>query len=161
MVLKLTIEPIPQCNWGISLAHVLPSEVWNTFRREVYKKSNYSCEICGCINRRLHCHEEWIYDERKKIQKLKDVHCICEYCHDIKHWGKSVVEVHNGKKPKDYLDTLEKHFCEVNKCSQDSSLRYRVKQGDLAQYRSKRKYTVDFDRFEPGKLIKMWSKSKR
>ena len=161
MVLKLTIEPIPARNWGISLAHVLPKEVWDVVRREVYNKANRECEICKCRTRRLHCHEEWSYNERRKIQKLVRLRCLCEYCHDVKHWGKSVVEVHEGKKPQDYLGTLEKHFCTVNECSMDVALSYRVTMGDLAQYRSTKKYKIDFGIYEPGVIIKIWSKERK
>jgi len=161
MPFKLTIEPIPQGNWGISLAHVLPSPVWDKLRREVYDRAKRQCEVCGNTSKRLHCHEEWSYDERKKTQKLVRLRCLCELCHDVKHWGKTIVEVHTGKKPSSYLDELEKHFCKVNTCTPKQALDYRVQIGEVSQHRSRHKYKIDFGQYEPGKIIEIWSKERK
>lgn len=162
MHFKLTLEPVPEKSWGISLAHILPPKVWDVVRREIYSSAGRKCEICGYEDRRLHCHEEWQYKEgKRRTQTLVRLRCLCEYCHDVKHWGHTTTMVHKGERPNNYLDILEKHFCEVNECSKESFLKYRVEMGELGHYRSKYKYLISFGKFEPGKIIKVWSKIRK
>ncbi len=158
---KLTIEPIVSCNWGISLAHYLPPQVWDTLRREVYARAKYTCEICGTSCEELHCHEVWAYDDEKKIQKLIALKCICRKCHHIKHWGSTVAEVHKGVYPGTYLKELEQHFCSVNKCTAQQFLDYRVQMGELGYARSCTKYKLDWGKYNPNKIVRLWSEVHR
>lgn len=157
--MKLTIEPLPESTWGISLANLLPQEVWDTLRREVYEGFDYTCVICGATDRQLHCHERWSFDDRAKVQRFVGFKCLCVDCHDIKHWGRTVAEAHKNKDQAKIV-RLTAHFCEVNKCSKDAFSLYKVEVGNLAQKRSKHKYRVDFGKFRPDLVEAAWRKEK-
>ena len=128
MRLKLAIEPKPISTWGITLASRLEWAEWNKIRQECFKKAGYACEYCGS-GQNLHCHEVWSYDDKKKIQRLVDFKCICELCHDVKHYGRST-----QVKTKAYCKKLIKHWCEVNNKTEDD-----FKEHEAEVYRINRK----------------------
>ena len=156
--LKLGIELVPESSWHMSLANLLPKPVWDTLRREVYLEFNYTCAICSETNCRMNCHEVWRYDDKKHIQYLKGFQALCDACHSIKHWGRTVALVHEGKLPETYLAELTEHFCKVNGCTVEFFANYRVEIGNLSQKRSKHKYIINFGRFTPEKVIEVWRK---
>ena len=145
---RLEIELIPESSWHISLANLLPRLAWDRLRRETYRRSNYTCVTCGATDTRINCHECWEYDDISRIQYLKSLQALCDKCHNIKHWGRTVVLVHEGKLPETYLLELTKHFCSVNSCTTEEFLAYKVEVGNLWQERSRHKYKVDFGKFQ-------------
>jgi len=110
--LKLTIELIPESAWGENLRKYLRKEIWEKIRKEVFRRANYKCSICGKRGK-LHCHEVWEYDDQNHILKLKGFMALCENCHLIKHWGMATILASEGKIK---LEDLIKHFMEVNNC---------------------------------------------
>lgn len=156
--MKLELELIPEGSWGKSLARLLPRPVWDTLRREVYQRFNYTCAICGNIGVRVNCHEVWRFEDRKHLQHLADFQCLCDDCHNIKHWGRTVALVHEGQLPQDYLLTLTRHFCEVNNCTEEDFGLHKVEMGNLWGRRSRHRYTIDFGKFEPERVITAWRK---
>lgn len=58
---------------------------WDVLRRKVYAKANYRCDGCGTGNIEVHCHEVWDYDDKKHIQKLIGLRCLCWKCHETTH----------------------------------------------------------------------------
>jgi len=154
----LEIEPVPELNWHISLANLLPKPVWDKLRREVYTKFNYTCCICGRTDTRVNCHEKWLYDDMKKIQKLQGFQCLCDDCHNIKHWGRTVALAHKGELSINYLSLLTNHFCKINGCSISQFMEHKVVVGNLHQKRSKKRYKVDFGEFHPDRVIEIYSK---
>lgn len=155
--LKLTIEPIPESTWGMSLAHLLPQEIWDILRREVYEGFHHTCAICGAQDKQLHCHEKWTYDDRKRIQKLLGFQCLCVDCHNIKHWGRTVA-VALERKDQDTISRLTAHFCKVNNCSKSVMDLHKVEVGNQIQKRGKYQYKVDFGKFRPDLVEKVWRK---
>jgi len=119
--LKLEIESRPISTWGITLASRLPRAEWDSIRKRVYQRANYKCEICGEDCLQLHCHEQWGFDNRKRIQYLKDLRCVCETCHDVIHFGRS-----KHVYPKSYVNQLVRHWCEVNGKSQKDFEKYQA-----------------------------------
>lgn len=109
MKLKLAIEPRPSSTWGLTLANLLPKKEWDKIRSQSYREADYQCEICENVNDQLHCHEVWRFDDKKKIQRLATVLCLCRLCHDVKHFGRS-----SQVYPKDYVQKLIRHWCKVN-----------------------------------------------
>src|SRR3972149_6051432 len=112
--MKLEMDLRPEGSWGKSLANLLPTPVWNAVRREIYQKFNYICAICSATDVEVHCHEVWSYDDRRHIQFLKGLQCLCKQCHQIKHWGRTVSDIHKGILPPVTLRELTDHFCRVN-----------------------------------------------
>lgn len=110
MKLKLEIEPRPSSTWGVTLANRLDRKEWDEIRHQCYWEADYECAICGSQSSKLHCHELWSFDDRKKIQRLVGVECRCALCHDVNHFGRS-----SQVYPKDYVNKLISHWCKVNK----------------------------------------------
>ncbi len=156
--LKLTIEPIPEKNWHNSLAHKLPKPVWDKLRREVYEGFNRTCIVCGTTNKVLHCHESWVYNDKRHTQFLKGFQCLCEDCHNVKHWGRTVVMVQKREFPSTYIQTLTEHFCKVNNCYLDDFNAHKVEVGAKLQERNRHTYIIDFGKFSPEKLVEDYSR---
>ncbi len=159
--MKLEIESIPEKSWGTSLANLLPKPVWDTLRREVYGRFNYQCCICGAVDIQVHCHEKWRYDDRKRIQYLVELQCLCVDCHNVKHFGRTVALVHEGKLTWDHLLRLTDHFLRVNSCTQEDFVLHKLAVGTLNYRRSKHLYKVDFGKFDPGSVVAVWRKVKK
>ena len=60
----------------------------------------------------MHAHEVWLYNDEKGMQKLKGLQCLCEMCHDVKHYGRSSVVYGES-----YIKKLVRHWCSVNRKS--------------------------------------------
>jgi hypothetical protein len=161
MELKLQLELIPEGQWGKSLARLLPKSVWDMLRRDVYQKFNYSCCICGATNCRVNCHESWRFDDKKRIQYLMYLQCLCDDCHMIRHWGRTVAVTLTGELPVDTITRLTKHFCEVNQCTVQDFEVHKVLMGNLWQERSRHPYKVDFGLFAPEVVVKKWANLKK
>lgn len=114
MKLLLSIEPRPVSTWGVTLSNLLPKKEWFELARQCKQEADYTCVVCGTESRKMHAHEVWSFDDKKKVQKLEDVICICVLCHDVKHFGRST-QVY-GKR---YQTELIKHWCKVNKLTKE------------------------------------------
>jgi len=143
MELKLTIEFIPEKTWGKSLAQLLPKKQWDYIRKLVYKRERYSCQVCQATNCEVHCHEQWTYNDRKHLQILTGLICLCVDCHNIKHWGRTIKAVHDGELTSVYKTFLVQHFCDMNSCSEKDMTAYVVKMGTQNMARSKYQYRID------------------
>ena len=90
---KLTIELVPQGQWGANLRSELPRKEWDRLRKSVYKAANYRCEVCGGKGPKwpVECHERWEYDESTKVQSLVGLIALCPPCHEVKHIGRAGV----------------------------------------------------------------------
>lgn len=140
---RLTIELIPKKSWGKSLANLLPEQEWRLLRRKVYKRYNWTCQICSTYGVRVHCHEVWSWNDKLRIQKLVALNCLCGDCHNIKHWGRTIQLLHEGKYSQEYIDLLRKHYCEVNKCTVEDMIKHIVEAGEKNMRRSRYKYKLD------------------
>lgn len=54
-----------------------------------YALASHKCEICGGVGPQhpVECHEVWLYDDKKKIQRLDRMIALCPACHEVKHMG--------------------------------------------------------------------------
>lgn len=141
MRLRLRIEPIPASTWGLSLASRLPKEEWDKIRYEVYRDADYQCEICESVNKTLHCHERWTFDDKKFIQRLVGFECCCELCHDVHHFGRS-----RATRSHSYIDRLIGHWCKVNKKTRKDFVIYEKEISLLNRKRADRQYIVKVGR---------------
>ena len=94
--LKLRVQPTPRNNWGDNLAHLLYKDIWDKLRKEVYKKADYRCEICGTTQVVFHCHENWGFNEAKRLQFLVSLQCLCPECHNTIHFYRTMAEARKG-----------------------------------------------------------------
>lgn len=148
MNLLLTIDPVPECNWGINLSHLLPRNKWDIIRKNVYRQYNYKCGICG-TSERLNCHEIWVLDDDKLTQKLAGLIALCKKCHDVKHLGRSIAMYANGTFSQEYILALVDHFLRVNKCTMDDFLAHQFEVKFEYNKRRNKKYIVDFGILDP------------
>jgi hypothetical protein len=107
--LKLNFELVPDSCWYSNLRSILTPAQWNVVRKEAYARADGKCAICGSPTNRLEAHEQWEYDEKNCIQKLKDVIAVCPDCHAVIHIGRTQLK----GDPK----RAEDHFMKVNCCS--------------------------------------------
>ena len=107
--MKLEIELVPDGCWYSNLRSILSPEQWGVVRREAYARANGKCMICGAPARRLEAHERWEYDEKNRIQKLKDVVAVCKSCHEVIHIGRT--QLFGGE------ERACAHFMKVNGCT--------------------------------------------
>lgn len=87
--LRLSIELIPMMAAGINLRSELTPDQWNTLRHKVYSRASYCCEACDASNMEVHCHEVWDWNDKKHIQKLIGLRCLCWKCHEATHMMRS------------------------------------------------------------------------
>ena len=143
MTLKLTIEPIPMTSWGLSLSNLMPREEWDKVRREVYQKAAYTCEICKRGDAVMNAHEVWAFDDRKKVQKLVEIQCLCRRCHQVKHFGRSKAVFKSG-----YVEGLISHWCRINKKTRADFNKYEAEIRTLNKKRHEKDYRVFVGRRE-------------
>ncbi len=115
---KLTIELVPETSWFSSVRSKVSKKDWDIIRRDVYKKADYKCEICGGVGERypVACHEIWKYYDDSNIQRLYGFISLCPSCHEVKHMGFANV--------RDRGDIATEHLAKVNNWPANDASRY-------------------------------------
>ncbi len=133
----LTIELVPQGQWGINLRSELSSGEWNRLRRSVYKDADYKCEVCGGVGPKhpVECHERWDYNEETKTQTLVGLIALCPSCHEVKHIGRSM-SIGKGS-------LALAHLMEVNGWDEDETALYVEGAFEVWERRSAEDWTLD------------------
>lgn len=155
----LRIQPVPRNNWGDNLAHLLPREVWDRLRKDVYQAADWKCEICSQTFLPLNCHEDWGYDDRNHVQKLLSLQCLCTMCHDAIHWFRTEGQVIRGKIDEDgrytprYLTEVQNHVIRLNSWSRNRFSYYIRKLHYLRDLRNLYEYTLDYGIYSPPLLV--------
>jgi len=144
--MKLEIELVPKTCWYNNLRKVLPRKEWDKLRKEVYKKAEYRCEICGSTGK-LNCHEKYSYDDNKLVQKLEGFVALCDNCHYIKHIGFVNVQIAEGKLPGTIFCELEKHFAKVNECCHEDFKEHIRKAFEIWKRRSRKNWRTDLGEY--------------
>jgi len=132
--LRLSVELIPQTTWGDNLRSLLTHEQWNVLRRAVYARAGYRCEACDASDMEVHCHEVWDYDDKKHVQKLIGLRCLCWECHWVTHLTDSGI--------RGDLERL-KHFASVNGITLFKANRIVQKAYEQVMERSKHEWKID------------------
>lgn len=107
--MKLNFELVPDSCWYSNLRSILTPAQWDTVRKEAYARAGGKCSICGGQSPRLEAHEQWEYDEKNAIQRLKNVIAVCRSCHEVIHIGRTQLM---GRERE-----AEEHFKKVNGAS--------------------------------------------
>lgn len=133
----LTVELVPQSQWGLNLRSELSSGEWNRLRRSVYKDADYKCEICGGVGPKhpVECHERWDYNEETKTQTLVGLIALCPPCHEVKHIGRSM-SIGKGS-------LALAHLMEVNGWDEDETTLYVEGAFEVWERRSAEDWTLD------------------
>jgi hypothetical protein len=118
MANKLDIELIPKSSWYKNVRSEVSKEEWDKIRKYVYKRANYTCEICGGKGNKwpVECHEIWKFNDDENIQELIGFIALCPDCHMVKHIGLANAQ----GKGREALT----HLAEVNGWSGDDAMDY-------------------------------------
>lgn len=92
--MKLPLELVPSTVWYSNVrSHVTPG-TWARLRHQVAAAAGHRCEVCGRAGsgHPVECHEVWIYDDRRGLQRLAALMALCPDCHLVKHFGRAMAE---------------------------------------------------------------------
>lgn len=89
--MDLKIEMIPNSAWNCNLRKMLKQSQWDLIRKTAYSEQNHLCAICGSKPNVLEAHEVWEFDANDKVQKLVNVVALCQPCHGVIHYGRSLM----------------------------------------------------------------------
>ena len=149
--LKLRIELIPKKLFEKNLRsnEGLGKSRWDKLRGKVIETNGARCTICKREGH--HGHEVWEYHEKKTVGTavLLRVDIVCIDCHDIHHWGRTTKLLEAGIITADRYGFLIKHFCKVNRCSQQVLKDHALRSARIWLKRSKKKWRVDWGDFGP------------
>lgn len=106
---RLNFELVPDSCWQSNLRTLLKPAVWDAIRKTVYAEYGGKCAICGANCSRLEAHEQWEYDEERKVQRLARVIAVCHLCHSVIHIGYTQL--------KGDEQAAARHFMKVNGCT--------------------------------------------
>ena len=87
---KPTLLPdmLPSNTWEHNLRSQLQPKEWDRLRKFCYSAAGNTCLACGSRGEpHVEAHEVWEFQEEKRIQKLKNLLCLCPICHRAKHLG--------------------------------------------------------------------------
>ena len=106
---KLNFELVPDSCWYSNLRSLLTKGQWDALRKKAYARAGGKCMVCGAPSKRLEAHEQWEYDEKNAVQRLKNIIAVCPACHAVIHIGRTQL--------KGDIRAAEEHFMKVNDCT--------------------------------------------
>jgi len=142
--LKLEIELVPASSWNNNLRNLLKPQMWENLRKEVYRKYNYKCAICGAGGQ-LHAHEAWEYDDKNRIQKLVNLIALCSKCHAVKHIGFAGIQTSQGKIN---FENLVEHFMKINNCSREVFEKHQRQAFKKFEERSDQEWSLELQEYK-------------
>ena len=139
MHMKLTVELVPNSSHYKNVRSMVHPKEWDKLRKMTYRRANYKCEVCTSKGPKwpVECHEEWTYNMKTGIQKLKRLVALCPACHEVKHFGRAQML---GR-----AEAALKHFCKINKTTKREAHSYLDKAFNLYEERSLHKWTVNIN----------------
>lgn len=95
---RLVAELVPSSTWGWNLRSELTGKGWDAIRKATYDLAKNVCEVCGGVGSKhpVECHERWLYDDRKKVQRLIGLEALCPSCHEVRHIGRAMTVGRGG-----------------------------------------------------------------
>ena len=114
--MRLPIEPVPRGAWGKNLRNVAPAH-WPEIRGAVLGAAENRCAVCGAGGGPLECDEVWAYDDAERVGTLVGLRALCESCHGVKHFLRSVTLAQQGRMSRSDLEALVVHALAVNGCT--------------------------------------------
>lgn len=134
---KLSIELVPKSSHFENLRNHVKPAIWTRLRKAVAEKAGHVCEICGGRGTRcaVACHERWLYDDARRIQKLEGLIALCPDCHAVKHIGRQIVL--------GFGDEAKAHLAFVNGWDEEQAEAYVDAAGELWLERSRHSWKLD------------------
>ncbi|MFD1885160.1 hypothetical protein [Paenibacillus wenxiniae] len=115
--MKLAIELVPIPTMNVNVRSHISSYRWRQLSLNIQRRDDYACVICerrkGHEVHKLHCHEQWEFNEKHEIQRLIGLQSLCFQCHMLKHIGFADMQ--------GWIEqyALIEHFCEVNRVDRE------------------------------------------
>lgn len=80
-------------NFMISYSHKLKDPRWQKIRLEVLVRDNFTCDVCGAIDKTLHVHH-LCYNESHNPwdSDLNALQTLCSDCHLLEHYKGTKLE---------------------------------------------------------------------
>ena len=122
---------------------------WKKLRLQSIEACGGKCIICEGTDK-LHGHEVWKYDEKKTVgtATLLNVDAVCRTCHNIGHWGNTLLMIRAGLIKHETHLLLRRHFRRINCCHQADFDRHVLSSFAEWSRRSKKKWTIDWGPFK-------------
>ncbi len=133
--MKLNFELVPDSCWYSNLRSELPKEVWDKIRKKAYARAGGKCMLCGEPTARLEAHEQWEYDDKNCVQKLKNVVAVCKACHEVIHIGRTQLM---GRERE-----ASEHYIKVNGCTYAEYRKALGEANEIHRERSRREWQLD------------------
>ena len=144
--MKLTVELVPKPLWGLSLYAKLSRAAWSALKKKVFAEEGKRCFICGYAGQRFYLHEFWDYDDKRRVQRLVSVHHLCDFCHKVKHIGRTL-HTPDGERELEQQgltrEDIVAHFCAVNNCESSDFERYHDEVFKVWRERNRHKWSQD------------------
>lgn len=133
----LIIELVPKSCWYSNVRSNVSKEEWDRIRKIVFDRAGRVCEVCGGRGRRwpVECHEMWMYDDERHIQKLVKLVALCPSCHEVKHMGLAGIRGRAG--------AAMAHLAKVNNWSMSDAQHYVDAAFETWHRRSRHQWTLD------------------
>lgn len=114
----LTIELVPRTSWYKNVRSNLSKAEWDRLRKIIFSRAGQRCEVCGGRGTKwpVECHEIFVYDDERYVQKLVKLMALCPACHEVKHIGLAGLR---GKG-----DSAKAHLAKVNNWSIEDAEAY-------------------------------------
>lgn len=132
---KLDFELVPDGCWYSNLRSALPAGAWDVLRKKAYAAAGGRCMICGAPTVRLEAHEQWEYDDKNGVQRLKNIIAVCRACHEVIHIGRTQL---TGREKE-----ASEHFMKVNGCTYAEYRKALGEANEKHRERSKREWQLD------------------
>ncbi len=153
--MKLTIELVPSTSWFSNIRSEVSPYIWDIIRKEVYKKANYKCEVCGGKGAKwpAECHEIWEYDDTNHNQILTGLIALCPDCHRVKHIDHASTLGH------EIFINATKHLAKVNNLDFEEAKKYIIESFEIYKQRSQYLWNLDLKYLEINYSTKLKEKS--
>lgn len=136
--IKIGLELVPKSCWGTNLRSLLTSSEWKQISKHVRDRSKDTCHYCNTHSKKTHAHEVWSYDDSNCIQTLEDIHCVCEKCHLVKHFGYAKVQ----RRDKEAIEQLKV----LNNCTDEEAMDHIADSFELWADRSSKSWKLDISK---------------
>ena len=140
---KLTVDLVPQTCWYPNVRSELSDDEWDLVQRAVCRQAGHRCEVCGRGGSRhpVECHEVWVYDDERHVQRLERMIALCAACHECKHMGHANDTEHGVR--------VRRHLAKVNGWSASEVERYVELVFAVWQQRCQHEWELDLSALDP------------
>lgn len=150
--LRLHTEMVPEPLWYRNLRSAIGKKRWFRLRDAATTYRGRECEICGRKERgkeRLHGHEVWSYDEKRKTgtATLTDIRLVCQDCSSIHHFGRFRNLLASNVITSEEFQRVMKRMRRINRCTIADWEAHVQEADEVWRRRSELSWEVDYGNF--------------